>query len=137
MPYSIIDHTADLGIRIQARDLPEIFETAAAALGEQLVAAAPAKALKHQCLRVSGEDWADLLINWLRELLACWHLEGLAVRHARCLALSPYKLSADVTYLPFDPALHSPQQEIKAVTYHQLDVSPCAEGWQATVIFDL
>lgn len=137
MPYYLIDHTADLGIRIQARDLPELFETAAAALGEQLVAAPKAEGLRHQRLGVSGEDWADLLINWLRELLACWHLEGLAVRSARCLTLSPYTLSADVTCLPFDPAIHSPNQEIKAVTYHQLEVSPCADGWQATVIFDL
>lgn len=137
MPFHLIDHTADLGIRIQARDLPELFETAAAALGEQLVEAPKAADFRHRRLDVSGEDWADLLINWLRELLACWHLDGYAVRRARCVALSPHKLSADVSFLPFDPAIHTPQQEIKAVTYHQLEVSPAAEGWQATVIFDL
>jgi SHS2 domain-containing protein len=137
LPYDLLDHTADLGLRIQARDLPELFETAAVALGEQLVEAPKAADCRHRRIEVSGEDWADLLINWLRELLACWHLDAHAVRRARCVALSPFKLSADVAFLPFDPAIHSSQQEIKAVTYHQLDVSPSTEGWQATVIFDL
>jgi SHS2 domain-containing protein len=136
LPYQLLNHTADLGLHIQARDLPELFETAAAALGEQLVAAAETGAARHQQMEVTGEDWADLLINWLRELLACWNLENLAVRRARCAALSPFRLCADVTFLPFDPAIHRPQQEIKAVTYHQLAVSPNAEGWQATVILD-
>jgi len=137
LPYHLLDHTADLGLRIQASDLPELYETAAAALGEQLVEAPKAVDFRHQRIEVSGEDWADLLINWLRELLACWHLDGFVVRCARCVALSPFKLLADVAFLPFDPAVHSSLQEIKAVTYHQLDVSPSTEGWQATVIFDL
>jgi SHS2 domain-containing protein len=137
MPYSIIDHTADLGLRIQAPELPELFETAAAALGEQLVEAPSSQGLQRQRLTVSGEDWADLLINWLRELLAAWHLEGRVVRGARCLELRPYTLTAAVELLAFDPAAHLPRQEIKAVTYHQVEVSPSADGWQATVIFDL
>ncbi|MDJ0782670.1 MAG: archease [Desulfosarcinaceae bacterium] len=137
MPYQFIDHTADLGLQIVAPDLPELYETAAAALGHQLLEAAPNQEIQCQRLKISGEDRADLLINWLRELLAFWHVEGRAVRAARCLALSPHTLTADVDLLDFDPAVHTPKQEIKAVTYHQLDVSSCAEGWRATVIFDL
>jgi SHS2 domain-containing protein len=137
LPYQFLNHTADLGLRIEARDLPELFETAAAALGEQLVVAPKVCGLRHQRMEVSGEDWDDLMINWLRELLALWHLENKAIRHARCAALSPYRLLADLALLPFNPASHTPNQEIKAVTYHQLAVSPCAQGWQATVIFDL
>jgi SHS2 domain-containing protein len=137
MPYQLIDHTADLGLRIQAPELPELYETAAVALGEQLVEAPSSQGLEGQRLTVSGEDWADLLVNWLRELLACWHLEGRVVRAARCLELTPHTLTAEVDLLAFDPAVHLPNQEIKAVTYHQLDVFPSADGWQATVIFDL
>jgi SHS2 domain-containing protein len=137
MPYHLIDHTADLGLRIEAHDLPELFETAAAVLGEQLVEAPSSREVERQRLTVSGEDWADLLINWLRELLALWHLKARVVLTARCLDLSPFTLTAQVDLLSFDPALHTSRQEIKAVTYHQLEVSPSADGWQATVIFDL
>jgi SHS2 domain-containing protein len=137
MPYSIIDHTADLGLRIQAPDLPGLFETAAAALGEQLVEATSSQGGERQRLTVSGADWADLLVNWLRELLALWHLEERVVRSARCLELAPFKLTAEVDLFSFDPAVHTAGQEIKAVTYHQLEVSPSTDGWQATVIFDL
>lgn len=137
MGYEIIEHTADMGLRIRAAELPALFETAAIALGEQLVDIVPTEAGRKQRLTVTGEDWADLMINWLRELLALWHLEGKVVVTARCLDLTPYCLSAEADLLPFNPKVHPPNQEIKAVTYHQLDVSPCDEGWQATVIFDL
>lgn len=137
MPYSLLDHTADLGLHIQAPELPELFETAAVALGEQLVETPLPEAFDNERLTVAGDDWPDLLIEWLRELLALWHLEGRAVCGARCIELSPYTLEAEVDLLPFDPAVHTANQEIKAVTYHQLDVSACDTGWQATVIFDL
>jgi SHS2 domain-containing protein len=137
MPYHLIDHTADLGLCIEAPELPLLFETAAAALGEQLVEAPSSQAVARQRLTVSGEDWADLLINWLRELLALWHLEARVSLAARCLELSSFTLTAEVDLLNFDPAHHTARQEIKAVTYHQLDVSPCTDGWRATVIFDL
>lgn len=137
MTYEILDHTADLGLRIRAAKLSELFEAAAAALGEQLVDLSPSEADRKQRISVTGEDWADLLINWLRELLALWHLEGKVVTTASCLDLLPYTLTADLVLASFNPKIHAPNQEIKAVTYHQLDVSPCDDGWQATVIFDL
>lgn len=137
MPYKLLDHTADLCLYIQAAELPALFETAAVALGEQLVIVSPSEPRQIHRLRVSGADWDDLMINWLRELLAHWHLEAQVVTMARCVELSSTLLCAEVSFLPFDPNVHTPNQEIKAVTYHQLDVSVCDDGWQATVIFDL
>jgi SHS2 domain-containing protein len=137
MPYELLDHTADLGLRIRATELSELFEAAAAALGEQLVEVFPSEADQILRITVSGEDWADLLLNWLRELLAYWHLEGQLVTTARCVDLSPHTITAAIGLLPWDPKIHIPNQEIKAVTYHMLEVVPTEDGWQATVIFDL
>lgn len=137
MPYERLDHTADLGLCIRAAELSELFETAAVALGEQLVDVSQSESFQEQRIRVSGEDWADLLINWLRELLARWHLEGWVVVRARCVDLAAHTLTAEVTFLPFDSKIHTPNQDIKAVTYHQLEVVSTDNGWIATVIFDL
>jgi SHS2 domain-containing protein len=137
MPYELLDHTADLGLSIRAAELSELFETAATALGEQLVDVSQSESFQDQRIRVSGEDWADLLINWLRELLVCWHLEGRVVTKARCVDLSAHTLTAEVSLLPFDSKIHTVNQDIKAVTYHQLEVVPTDNGWKATVIFDL
>jgi SHS2 domain-containing protein len=38
---------------------------------------------------------------------------------------------------PFDTALHPIKNEIKAVTYHQINVAHGAKGWEARVIFDV
>jgi len=37
----------------------------------------------------------------------------------------------------FDPNIHTMKTEIKAVTYHQLEVARSDQGWQAQVIFDI
>ena len=37
MPYELIDHTADIGIRATGRDIKDLFETAARAMYEQIV----------------------------------------------------------------------------------------------------
>jgi SHS2 domain-containing protein len=39
--------------------------------------------------------------------------------------------------VPFNPTLHEVVTEIKAVTYHRIEVVREKDGWQATVIFDL
>ena len=36
-----------------------------------------------------------------------------------------------------DPGRHPHKLEIKAITYHGLQVTETAEGWRATVIFDI
>ena len=38
---------------------------------------------------------------------------------------------------PFDPEFHEMKTEIKAVTYHQLEVIQKDQDWQARVIFDI
>ncbi|MBW2625760.1 MAG: archease, partial [Deltaproteobacteria bacterium] len=37
----------------------------------------------------------------------------------------------------FDAEIHTMKTEIKAVTYHQLEVVEDDQGWQAQVIFDI
>ena len=95
------------------------------------------ESLKTTTLRVSGDDWSDLMINWLRELLYLWNGKELLVKKTQILALSEKELSANVELDPFDPGRHEIKIEIKAVTYHQIQVSRGPVGWEAKIIFDI
>jgi len=44
---------------------------------------------------------------------------------------------AEFTYDEFNPKMHEILKDIKAVTYHGASVEQTAEGWQATIIFDV
>jgi len=137
MPYQTFDHTADLGILVQAESSIALFEEAARALSEQICGPRPFKATGETRVKVTGRDWPDLMINWLRELLYLVNGKNLVFGPIGIQVLNEFSLEAVV---PVDNAGCSPHDmvnEIKAVTYHQLQVEPRADGWQARIIFDI
>ena len=137
MHYKLINHTADLGIHVFGTDPVELFANAAFATFDMLTEIDSLKSLKATNLRVTGDDWSDLMVNWLRELLYLWNGKELLVKKAQILALSEKELSANVELDPFDPDRHEIKIEIKAVTYHQIQVSEGPKGWEAKIIFDI
>ena len=137
MHYKLINHTADLGIHVFGTDPVELFANAAFATFDMLTEIDSLESLKTTNLRVTGDDWSDLMVNWLRELLYFWNGKELLVKKVQILALSEKELSANVELDPFDPDRHEIKIEIKAVTYHQIQVSEGPKGWEAKIIFDI
>jgi SHS2 domain-containing protein len=88
-------------------------------------------------LHVTGQDQPDLMVCWLRELLFLWNARELLIKDVRIDRLTENELSATVTIDAYNPEKHPIHTDIKAVTYHQIDVSRGLTGWQATIIFDL
>ncbi len=137
MRYRLIDHTADFGIHVFGTDPAELFANAAFATFDMLTEIDSLESRKTTNLRVTGDDWSDLMVNWLRELLYFWNGKELLVKKVQILALSENELSANVELDPFDPDRHEIKIEIKAVTYHQIQVSSSPQGWEAKIIFDV
>ncbi|RPJ16120.1 MAG: archease [Desulfobacteraceae bacterium] len=137
MRYEIIDHTADFGIEVWGADLKELFENAAYAMFDTLTDTEELNALSEISVNVTGEDWPDLMVNWLRELLYLWAGKGLLVKMTCISSISEYALSAVVKYEFFAPERHLIKSELKAVTYHQIRVEPEETNWKARIIFDV
>jgi SHS2 domain-containing protein len=137
MKYELLDHTADLGIHVFGSDPGDLFTTAALAMFDQIIDVKVLNGDDIHPIRVTGADWADLMVNWLRELLYLWTVRELLVITVDISSISESKLSADVATRVFDAALHPIKNEIKAVTYHQINVVQSATGWEAQVIFDI
>jgi SHS2 domain-containing protein len=137
MNYEIIDHTADFGIEVRGADLRDLFENAGYAMFDVITDMNRSDALSGTAVNVSGEDWPDLMVNWLRELLYLWTGKGLLVKIINVISLSEYKLSADIKFDHFDPGRHLIKSELKAVTYHQISVEHEETEWKARIIFDV
>jgi len=135
--YRLIDHTADCGIHVFGSDPKELFANAAYALSDLLTQVDMLEGSDTADLQVSGDDWSDLMVNWLRELLYFWNGKELLVKKVHVLSVSESEVSAKVEFDPFDPDRHEIKAEIKAVTYHQIQVSSGPEGWEAKIIFDI
>ena len=77
-----------------------------------------------------------LLVSWLQELLYLLDTEDLVFGRFQ-VKLHGFSLEAIAWGDVFDPKIHTMKTEIKAVTYHQLEVAKSDQGWQAQVIFDI
>jgi SHS2 domain-containing protein len=137
--FRLIDHTADLGMEIFGDDPADLFVNAARALFAVLAQAdgRGAAGRRRHTIDLEGADWADLMVNWLRELLYLWNGEQQVLSGLEIQSLSENRLRAEVITGDVDPRRHRAGQEIKAVTYHQIAVGPGGQGWRARVIFDL
>ena len=135
--YTLLNHTADLGIRIYGTDLRNLFENAGMALMHLMLrGVSPLKPSSYK-LALAGTDSADLLVRWLGELLFLLEGENLVVTSIQILDMTPLRVEATLDTVPFDPDFHEVLSEIKAVTYHQVEVAYKHGRWEANVIFDI
>ncbi len=135
--YSLFSHTADLGILIRGNSFKELFRHAGMALMEQLVDNKAPETGNRIEISVSGNDPADLMVKWLSEILYLFEGEGLVVTGIYINSINRNKISANLTAMEYDTRHHEYLREIKAVTYHQIEVKEKRGLWTAKVIFDL
>ncbi|MFW6011584.1 MAG: archease [Desulfosalsimonas sp.] len=137
MPYEIIDHTADTGIRVRAPSPQELFTEAARAMFEMITDTKKLKTAETREIHAEGADRTDLLVNWLRELLLIWNVEQCLVKSTDMLEMHETEIKARAFTEPYDPDRHPVYTDIKAVTYHCAEVVNKNSGWEVTVIFDV
>ena len=130
-----LDHTADVGIEVEAENLSELLRRAARGMTHLLLDAPPSSRTLERSIRVSGDGPSGLLRNWLREVLYYFDAEGLAFVDAIFSGLSEEGLEATLQVGLPDRA---PAREIKGVTLHELMAERRQDGsWYARVIFDV
>ena len=136
--YEFFDHTADLGLRVQAHDLPQLFEDAARALTAAIVEAPPTGGSEVREFEITGDRHDHLLFDWLAELLWYFESERLVFGTFEVDVVDPPAgLRARAHGESFDPQKHRPLHEVKAITYHGLKVEPMGAEWLAEIIVDI
>ena len=135
--YTLLDHTADLGIKLRGTDLKNLFEAAGLTLMHLMIRGESSGKAHSINISVSGKDLADLMVRWLGEILYLFEGEHLVVTSIHIDSVSLSRLGATLKTVPFDPQVHEILSEVKAVTYHQIEVTNKGKYWEARVIFDI
>lgn len=132
-----IEHTADLGIEVEAADLAGLFSSAGEAL-YGLIADCEGIELKEKiAISVQGEGWEELFHAWLCELLGQFNLTGFIGKRCEVTKIEPGLVEGRLTGEGLDLKRHRFHTEIKGVTYHDFKVWEEKGGWHARVIFDV
>jgi SHS2 domain-containing protein len=135
--YKTIEHTADIGIEVEAPDRAGVFARCAMAMFDMMFGLESIGASETRRISVSGEDVGELLVAWLNELLYVYSVEGVMFSSFSDMELGSKSFSALGLGEVYDRRKHSADFEIKAATYHGLSVRRAGRKWRARVIFDI
>jgi len=135
--FELFEHTADLGLRVHANSLQELFIDAARGLLVMHVANPnDVRPLESKTISLTADGPAYLLFDWLSELLYAFETDKLLFSDFE-LKIDGNKLSAVCRGEPMDQTRHRMEHEVKAITYHGLRVEQTESGWEAEVIVDI
>lgn len=135
--YKLINHTADIGIFVEGKDLRDLFETSARAMFLQMYNLNKVKEKETKKIKLEAENLEDLLVRWLNELLFLCD-SGYIFKKFNIENLQETSISAALAGEKIDFRKSPLKQQIKAATYHQLEIKKNTSGnLQVTIIFDV
>lgn len=135
--FDTFEHTADLGLQARGDSLAELFEALGEGLAEQICPRASVAAGRCVRVEVESDNLESLAVDFLAELLRLFHLKRFLIAGVRVERIDENSVAAAVDGEDYDPARHELDAEVKAATYHQLQVAREGDAWEARVILDI
>lgn len=135
-----LDHTADVGVVVEAPELAELFRRGALGLldvvydGFPFGGGLPADQVRERTISLSAADLPSLFRDWLREVLHWSESEGFVVGDCTIRSLTETELEVAVRGA-LEP--REPIREVKGVTLHGLRVERTEKGWRGQVVLDV
>ncbi|MBN2169605.1 MAG: archease [Actinobacteria bacterium] len=136
MNFRVIEHTADIGIEVEAPSLRELFEGAAEAM-MHIISPKASKPETPKSISLDAEDIEALLYSWLNEILFIVFSEGIIPSVFKVESINERALKAEMSGELYSPGKLELQTEIKGATFHGMYVVEKDGTWTARVIFDV
>lgn len=140
--FTFLDHMADVYVEVYGDTLEELFENAATAMFEVMT---DTSRVSHRVVRsvsTEGFDLESLLYRWLEEWLIIRDSENMLFSKFKVYKLT--KISEDQFIIEgqgwgekFNPSIHEVRTEVKAVTYHMMEVKQEEGKWIARFLLDI
>ena len=136
-----IDHTGDIGLQIRASSLEALYARAAVGMFRVLTDIDAVQGRASTAVEVTAPDREALMVRWLSELNFI-HTTQHWLFCRFDVALTPgdegdLRLQATGHGERIDRARHTVFTEIKAVTFHGMEIRETDDGWTVQVIFDM
>jgi len=133
--YDFIEHTADVGIKAYGNSLSEAFENAAVGMFDIITDNSKIKKIGQYNINLESSDLEQLLVDWLSELLFLNTAKNLVFCKFK-VKIQNNTLSAQIFGEEYDTSKHKIGVEIKAVTYHMVEVNN-KQPYYVQVLFDI
>jgi len=139
--YEFLEHVSDAFIAAYGKTLEEAFQNAAEAMFQTMIETRTVALRLEETVTAEGRDREALLYNWLETLLLKFDMEGKVYSKFEVEKIekrnSEFALKAKIRGEPYDAKKHEPKVEVKAVTYHQMEIKEQKGGYELKFILDL
>lgn len=135
--FELIEHTADIGIAVDGRDEAELIANAAFGLFAVIAELETVVPRSEVAVEAAGHDPEERLQATLSELLYLQDVEGWLFCRFPQVEVAGERVRLLARGERLDPARHVILRQVKAVTFHGLEVKRTGDRLRAQVIFDL
>jgi SHS2 domain-containing protein len=135
--YRILEHPADVGIEAFGHSLKEAFKYAALGLTSIIVEPASVDPSEQRSVSLKGTDPENLLVRWLSEIIYLYDGEDFLLSDVDITRIAPGELEATLSGEKVLYGKHKLKMDVKAITYHQLEVDEKPEGVVLRVFLDI
>jgi len=138
--FKILEHTADIAVEVVAPDLEKLFEYSADAW---LTAVADTDNVYPDTTRtfsMSSSTLEVLLVDFLSELNYLLNTKKwlyLSTQELSIVKNGKYKLHAKISGTKLNGKKVKLKAEIKAITFHQMNIEQTGNGYKTKIIFDI
>jgi SHS2 domain-containing protein len=134
--YQILPHTADVRLKVFGKTKEELFKNAVSGMA-QILKKTPPKADQPLAEKISvkSPDINSLLVDFLSEVLYQSQVNHAVYRDVKFSKFAETELVAEISGFKVDEF----DEEIKAVTYHELEIkkSPAGGIFETIIVFDV
>jgi len=137
LKYKIIDHTADICVRVFGNSLEDIFIRSAKAMMEIIANTKKVKPSKGISISIRGENYEELLVKWLQEILYLHEAKKMVFKDFEIKIENETRAVGKAYGERIDVERHEFYSSIKAVTYHNLKIVSSKDKYRVDIVFDI
>jgi SHS2 domain-containing protein len=131
--YRYLDHMTDAVIEAYGGSLEEAFENAARGLNDTMIDLKTVRPNREIKIAATGHDLHSLLFDWLDKVMLLLVADGIVMSEFSVKIKNGYSLEGVAKGERLDLDRHRYKVEIKAVTYHEMQITE--EKGKATIRF--
>jgi SHS2 domain-containing protein len=139
--FNFIDHTADIAVEVEGDTIADLFIASASAWQESVVEKNKINFFIRKEIFIEGMSYEDLLVSFLDELnflllTKKWvsgNINEIEIKKTE----DRFYLKAEIAGENIDENKHQIKVEIKAVTYHQMEIKKIKNKYSTRIVFDI
>ena len=137
MSFEVLEHTADVGVRVHGENLAELLKNAALALLSLITERESVRHDEEIVFEVEAETGEELLVKMLSEILYLHEVRKMVFADAEIELTDGLKLRGRLRGEKTDTSRHELLLDIKAATYHNLKIERVNDRFMTEIIFDI